>query len=94
MLLYAVHLWFFMYGLLFLRIPFCRGTPDDPAVAPVEAGHWEGGREEEEGEEGGRRRGGGGIKGKCWSIYEAGDKDEKHKMLQRSRLQPVCIFSA
>lgn len=38
--------------LLFLRIPLCCGTPDDPAVAPVEAGHCEGGR------------GGGGGKGR------------------------------
>lgn len=29
--------------LLFLHIPLCCGTPDDPAVAPVKAGRCKGG---------------------------------------------------
>lgn len=37
---------------LFLCIPLCSGTPDDPAVAPVEAGHCEEGRGGVKGEEG------------------------------------------
>lgn len=43
----VVHSWFHsvkMYDCCFYAFPLCCGTPDDPAVAPVEAGHCEGGR--------------------------------------------------
>lgn len=55
----VAHSWFRsvkMYDCCFYAFPpLCCGTPDDPAVAPVEAGHCEGGR--------GGGKGGGGHTG-------------------------------
>ena len=42
-----VHSWFSVFKNVHCfsyAIPLCCGTPDDPAVAPVEAGHGKGGR--------------------------------------------------